>query len=274
MVLIKPPRQAPLPGTAPLSTFIETTISMARKISPLLVDILVLITVNIRHIHVSSLSTVLRMTVTIIEKRATTALLQAQCQRRLQVNGPSHNVIISKYSTDSDVRSDLNSESPPGQHRPLQDDISFGGGPTQDSDDHEYKNERHDDDFSGKLIKLFDADLRWTLLRLGDGDKPKLPFQVKAKLGTPASPQTEELRNHRDDFDEDDPSKDPRIIIYMDNHDDGMIIRVVDSTHHNNHATKTEMEQNLPWKKDHPFKWFSVWPFRGPRDKYTRMCGN
>ena len=49
---------------------------MARKISPLLVDILVLITVDIRHMRVSGLSTVLRMTVTIIEKRATTALLQ------------------------------------------------------------------------------------------------------------------------------------------------------------------------------------------------------
>jgi len=71
----------------------------------------------------------------------------------------SHNVIIFKYSTtDSDIRSDLDSESPPGQHRPLQDDISFGGGPPHD--DHEYKNEHHDDDFSGKFIKLFDADPR------------------------------------------------------------------------------------------------------------------
>ena len=78
MFLIKPQNWKPplAGGTAPLSmsTFIETTISMARKISPLLVDILVLITVDIRHMRVSSLSTVLRMT--IMDKRATTTLLQ------------------------------------------------------------------------------------------------------------------------------------------------------------------------------------------------------
>lgn len=149
-------------------------------------------------------------------------------------------ILSFKYSTDV-------LDPPPRKHRSLQDDLLFSRDP---HDDHDDKNvEYHDDDFSGKLllIKLFDTD-PLTPLRVGDGDKPKLPLQVGAKLGTLASPHIEQRRNHRDSFDENDPSKGPTIIIYMDSHDDGVIVNF----HRNNRATKTETEPFLPWKKNHP----------------------